>query len=263
MTTTFRQPSMADVFERVLVPAIFAPYAGDLIERARPIGPSDRILDLGCGTGIVARMLRERLGAAAQITGVDVSAPMIAKAREVAPELDWREGNAMQLPFADRSFDLVLCQQMLQFVPDPQVALSEIRRILVPGGRLIASTWKARGEQPLFEALGVVAERHLGACNDKRWSLDGDRLGELVRAAGFTGVALTTHSLVDRYAEFPIRGSVMASNFDLAALAPDELERRLQAVEAESRGVLAGFATAAGFEAPSITNIVVATRSAS
>src|SRR5437870_10512939 len=118
LEAALRQPNFADAYERTVVPAIFDRYARDLVERARPIGPSDRILDLGCGTGIVARVLRERLGGAARITGLDLSPQMIAMAKSVAPELDFREGNAMAIPFADHSFDLVLSQQMLQFVPD-------------------------------------------------------------------------------------------------------------------------------------------------
>ena len=228
MEPVFRNPSIADVFESILVPAVFKPYAQDLIARARPIGPSDRILDLGCGTGIVARLLRERLGGAARVSGLDISAPMIAKARALAPEIDWHEGTAMKLPFADGSFDLVLCQQMLQFVPDPLVALHEVRRVLVPGGRLLVSTWRPRTEQPLFDALGRAAERHLGASNDKRWSLDGERLRELLVSAGFADVVSHTHSLVDHYTEFPIRSSTLASNFEVAALAEAELERKLQ-----------------------------------
>src|ERR1043165_2590961 len=101
-----RLPDFATMFERVLVPAIFDRYARDLVERARPFGPSDRILDLGCGTGIVARVLRERLGGAARLTGVDVNAQMIAKARSIAPDIEWHEANAMTLPFADRSFEV-------------------------------------------------------------------------------------------------------------------------------------------------------------
>src|SRR6266481_2595365 len=92
-------------------PAVAERHARDLVERARPIGASDRILDLGCGTGIVARVLRERLGGAASIVGLDMSPAMIERARSIAPELDWREGNALALPFADGSFDLVLCQE--------------------------------------------------------------------------------------------------------------------------------------------------------
>jgi len=266
METVFRQPSIADIFESVLVPAIFKPYAQDLIERARPIGPSDRILDLGCGTGIVARLLRERLGGAARITGADVSPAMITKARALAPELDWHEANAMALPFADHSFDLVLCQQMLQFVPDPELALREIRRVLVPGGRLILSTWRARPEQPMYEALGRVAERHLGASNDKRWMMTVSRLRELFAATGFADVTFGTHTLVDHYADFPVRGSTMAANHDVAGLSADELESKMQAIEADSREVLGQFASSSGgYDAPSITNVATATvpRSAS
>jgi ubiquinone/menaquinone biosynthesis C-methylase UbiE len=124
-------------------------YARDLIERARPIGPSDRILDLGCGIGLVASILRERLGGAATIVGFDASRAMIEKARLLAPEMDWREGDVMALPFPEDSFELVLCQDMLRFVPDRIGALREVRRVLSSGGRLLASTWHASGDAPL------------------------------------------------------------------------------------------------------------------
>jgi ubiquinone/menaquinone biosynthesis C-methylase UbiE len=260
MEPVFRQPSIADVFEDVLVPAIFRPYASALIERARPIGPSHRVLDLGCGTGIVARLLRERLGGAAQITGADVSPPMIAKARAVAPDVQWHEADAASLPFPDGSFDLVLCQQMLQFVPDRLAVLREVRRVLSPGGKLLLSTWRPRVHQPLFEALGRVAEQHLGASNDRRFILDGDALGELLAAAGFTSVTVETCSLTERYQAFPVRPSALAGNFDLSALSEEERERRLAAVEADSAPVLARFAApGGGYVATSIANVAIAT----
>lgn len=260
MEPVFRQPSIADVFENLLVPAIFRRYAEALIERARPIGPSERVLDLGCGTGIVARLLRERLGGAANIAGADVSAPMIGKAREVAPELAWHEADAVALPFADRAFDLVLSQQMLQFVPDRRAALREVRRVLAPGGRLLVSTWRPRAHQPLFEALGQVAERHLGPSNDRRFCLDGDALRELLVDTGFTDVVIETCSLTERYAAFPVRPSALAGNFELAGLSDDERERRLAAVEADSAPVLERFRAPDGaFEATSITNVAIAT----
>jgi ubiquinone/menaquinone biosynthesis C-methylase UbiE len=124
-------------------------YARDLIERARPIGPSDRILDLGCGTGVVACILRERLGGAAKVVGFDANRMMIEKARLLAPEMDWRDGDVMALPFGADSFDLVLCQDLLRFLPDRVGALREVRRVLSPGGRLLASTWRPYGEEPL------------------------------------------------------------------------------------------------------------------
>src|SRR5829696_3287152 len=146
--------------------AVVDRYARDLVERARPIGASDRILDLGCGTGIVARVLRERLGGAAKIVGVDASPLMIAKARSIEPELDWRVGNAMALPFADGSFDLVLCQVMRHFAADHMAALREVRRVLSLGGRFLVSSYGPRREQPF----------------------EGAALGQALTEAGFTDV---------------------------------------------------------------------------
>src|SRR5262249_36758409 len=110
---------------------------------------SDRILDLGCGTGLVACILRERLGGAAKIVGFDASRVMIEKARLLAPEMDWRDGDVMALPFAPDSFDLVVCQDMLRFVPDRVGALGEVRRVLSAEGRLLASTWRPHGPHRL------------------------------------------------------------------------------------------------------------------
>jgi SAM-dependent methyltransferase len=84
---------------------------------------------------------------------------------------------------------LVVCQQMLQFVPDRAAALREMRRVLAPGGRLVLATWRAREEQPLFEVLGRIAERHLGVPNEKRFLLGDDvALGAMVAEAGFEDV---------------------------------------------------------------------------
>jgi SAM-dependent methyltransferase len=143
--------------------------------RVRPIGASDRILDLGCGTGVIARILRERLGGAANIVGVDASLPMIEKARSIEPELDLRLGNAIALPFADGSFDLVLCQEMLQFVPDRTAALREARRVLSPGGRFLVGIWRPRNEQPF----------------------GGAALGDALTEAGFTDVCVETVFLTE------------------------------------------------------------------
>lgn len=245
-------PNFAETFERVLVPAIFERYARDLVERARPLGPSDRILDLGCGTGIVARILRERLGGGARITGLDVNAQMIAKAKAIAPDIEWREGNATALPFADGSFEVVLAQQVLQFVPDRAAALREIKRVLVPGGRLIASTWRARAYQPLFEALGVIAEKYLGPGSDKRWTLEAAELRDLAGEAGFVDVKLDLASLEERYPAFPIGPSTAAAGY--TAIEPAVMA----AIEAESKAALAAFTTPNGeITNRSVTNVLV------
>ncbi len=255
------QPNFADLYERLVVPAIFDRYARDLIERARPIGPSARILDLGCGTGIIARQLRERLGGAARIVGLDVNAGMLAVARRLAPEIDWREGNAMALPSDDASFDLVLCQEMLQFVPDRAAAVREVHRVLAPGGHFVASTWRPRAELPLHDTIGRIAEGHFGASNDKRWSFgDGDALHALIAGAGFVDVHVETVSLIEEHGEMPLRLGVMAAGHDLAAFSPDDLERRFAAFETECRAALERFAVPGGFAAPSFANVATARR---
>jgi ubiquinone/menaquinone biosynthesis C-methylase UbiE len=258
MEAAAAKPDFADIFERVLVPAIFGPYARDLVERVRPYRPSDRILDLGCGTGIVARTLRDRLGGGARVSGVDVNAQMIAKARSIAPAIEWFEGNATALPFADRSFDVVLAQQVLQFVPDRTAALREIKRVLAPGGRVVISTWRPRGHQPLHDAVGRAAEAILGSCNDKRWSLDGDELVALLAAEGFADIARDTQSLTEELAVWPALPSIMAQGFDLAKLTDAERETKLGEAVRAVEGALAPFATAHGFAAASVTNIVTA-----
>jgi SAM-dependent methyltransferase len=242
MDTVMTQPGFAEMFEKTVVPTLFTPWGRDLIERARPIGPSDRVLDLGCGTGIVARLLRERLGGAATIAGLDANPGMLAVARRVAPELDWHEGNAMALPFQDGAFDLVLSQQMLQFVPDREVTARELRRVLAPGGRVVASTWRPLAELPFYEALTRVAERHLGKSNDTRWSFgDGEALRALLAGAGFEDVHVETVTRPDPSPQLPVRLNVMAMNFDLTGFSHDERERRLAAVETECAPLIARF----------------------
>jgi len=260
MEAAFRVAGFAEIYERVLVPSIFGHWAQEIIERARPVGPADRILDLGCGTGIVARLLRERLGGGARITGIDASPEMVAMARTLAPEIDWREGNAMKLPFADASFELVVCQQMLQFVPDWAAALSEVRRVLVPGGRLVAATWRSRRELPLFDVLGQIAERHLGTSNEKRFLLGDDaELRTLLAETGFANVRIDVVMRVDHFREFPYRGSALAANFDLSKFSDAEREARLAAIENDSRIAAKQFAEGEGLAAPARANVITAT----
>ena len=259
MDQALRTQSFAETYERVLVPSIFGPWASELIDRTRPIGPAERILDLGCGTGIVARLLRERLGGGARISGLDANADLLAMARKLAPELDWHEGNAMKLPFGDASFELVVSQQMLQFVPDRAAAVRDVRRVLVPGGRFVVATWRARHEQPLFEKLGRIAEHHLGTPNEKRFSLGNDaELRSLLEGAGFRDVRVEIVTRAEFYREFPFRLSACAANFDLSRFSADECEAKLSAVEADSIEASKEFAVDGGLAAPARANIVTA-----
>src|SRR4026209_321228 len=131
-SSTERENTMdnpAETYERYMVPVLFAPSAERMVELARP-RPGQRVLDVGCGTGIVARRAAARGGGHGHITGLDASPGMLAVARAAAGReqrsIEWREGRAEALPFSDGEFDLVLCQYALMFFTAPSAALAEM-----------------------------------------------------------------------------------------------------------------------------------------
>jgi ubiquinone/menaquinone biosynthesis C-methylase UbiE len=190
-----KQTNFAEMYERWIVGPLFRPWAEITLEEVN-LAQSDHVLDIACGTGIVARVAKERLGGAGCVVGVDLSPEMLAVARAVASGIDWREGNASALPLRDgEKFDVVICQQGLQFFQDKPAAAAEMRRALVNGGRLAVATWRADDEIPFMRQLRRVAERHLGAIVDQRHCFgDASRLEALIRDAGFHEVRVRTIS---------------------------------------------------------------------
>jgi len=191
----FTTMTFPEIYERLLVGPLFRPFAEDLIARLKP-GVHDRLLDVACGTGIVARVARERMGPAARIVGVDASAPMLVVARGIDSTIDWREGNAMALPVGEgERFSLLTCHQGLQFFPDKTAAVREMRRVLLPGARLAIGTWRPLAEAALFRELHPIAERQLGPVVDARHSFgDADAIARLLTDAGFRSVTVETIS---------------------------------------------------------------------
>jgi SAM-dependent methyltransferase len=152
----------AENYERYFVPAIGAPLAAELVERAA-LRPGERVVDVACGTGIVARLAAERVGAAGAVVGVDLNPGMLAVARASARHatMEWHEASADALPLADETFDVVLCGLGLQFFVDRQEALREMRRVLVPGGRVLINV---PGPAPaLFTVVEEAVAGRLGA----------------------------------------------------------------------------------------------------
>jgi ubiquinone/menaquinone biosynthesis C-methylase UbiE len=194
------QASFPEMYERWLVGPLFRPWAEATLDEVR-LSQGDRVLDVACGTGIVARVAKERLGDSGYIAGVDVSSDMLAVARNVAPGIDWREGNANSLPLNEgEKFDVVVCQQGLQFFPDKAGAVTEMRRALSPRGRLAIATWRSDDEIPFFRELRTVAERHLGPIVDQRYGFgDAALLERLLREAGFEDVQVKSISRTIRF----------------------------------------------------------------
>lgn len=168
------EASAAEAYEQYFVPILFAPWAERIIDAA-DLRDGDRVLDVACGTGIVARRAAERVGERGTVVGLDLNEGMLAVAEqaaaEVRPPIVWRRGDAADLPFPDGSFDVVFCQQALQYFPDPVEALGEIRRVLAPGGRAILSVWRSLDYQPGYVVLAGALERHVG-----------DEAGEMMRS---------------------------------------------------------------------------------
>ena len=157
--------SPAGAYERFFVPAIFAPWARELLRRASP-RPGERVFDLACGTGAVARRVGPVVGPAGRVIGLDRSAGMLAVARELptlgGATIAWCAGDAASLPFADGAFDLALCQQGLQYVADRAAATRELRRVLAQGGRAAVAVWRSAGHNPFFREVNEALARHTG-----------------------------------------------------------------------------------------------------
>jgi ubiquinone/menaquinone biosynthesis C-methylase UbiE len=152
----------AAAYERYLVPAIFAPFARSLVELTAP-APGERVLDVACGTGVVARHAAQAVGPHGRVVGVDVNPGMLAVAASLAPGIDWRQADACRLPFDDGVFDVALCEQALMFFPDRAAALGEMRRVLAPGGRVALSVWRGLEHNWFYAAFAAALERHAGA----------------------------------------------------------------------------------------------------
>ena len=176
-------------YERFFVPAIGAPLANNLI-RLAALRPGERVLDVACGTGTVARLASQQVGATGTVAGLDINPGMLAVARSTTPNIpiQWHEASAQSMPFPDASFDVVLCQMGLQFMPDKPAALREMRRVLVSGGRLILNL---PGPTPrLFtimrEALaGHIAPEPAGFVNLVFSLHDPAEIQNLLAGAGF------------------------------------------------------------------------------
>ena len=146
--------TIPQLYERYLVPLIFEPYAADLAARVAHYQPSN-VLEIAAGTGVVTRALAKTLPSEVSILATDLNPPMLAQAAAVgtARPVAWQAADAMQLPFPDGAFDMVVCQFGAMFFPDKAKAFSEARRVLRPGGRFIFNVWDRIGQNEFADIV--------------------------------------------------------------------------------------------------------------
>jgi ubiquinone/menaquinone biosynthesis C-methylase UbiE len=232
-----RNHTAAEIYEQHLVPAMFEPFARDLI-RLCDVRRSDRILDVACGTGIVSRLAIAYVEVSAgKVVGADINSVMlnVARHRSAGKDIHWKEGSAMSLPFPNESFDLVICQQGLQFFPDRLKALTEMNRVLVGAnrnggdkncgyGRLVLSVWTSIKDSPGFSILERLLQETISHEAATVMQLphslsDSSELVSLVRAAGFSKILskevtkTISFSSVEEFVVGFTNGSMLASYF--------------------------------------------------
>lgn len=204
-----RMKTPAEVYEEFFVPGLFGRCTSELLDLVPPRA-GERVLDLGCGSGIVARTVAPLVGSSGTVAAVDIRPGMLAVAA-AQPDpggalIDWHEGDALALDFDDASFDLVLCQQGLQYFPSQSKALDEMRRVVTPGGRVGLAVWQGLDRHDLFRALTEAEVRHLSVVGVTYEDAaapflrgDPDWLREAVADAGLGDVQVEERSFEARF----------------------------------------------------------------
>jgi len=231
----------AQLYENNYVPTLFGPWA-PRVAGAAGIRSGDRVLDVGCGTGILAREAARRVGVDGHVAGLDLDEGMLSVARLVGPGIEWRQGDAGDLPFADESFDVVVSQFALMYFPDRPAALREMMRVLMPGGRLVVAVWAPHERATGYVELARIARRFAGEeaveiIRKPHVLGQPETLKSLFNQAGIGNPAIAiqdgiyTQPSIDYFLESEVKGSPLNNLFDdesyppfleetIAALAP-------------------------------------------
>ena len=196
--------SAAQIYEELFVPALFGQW-GSVVARAARLGPGERVLDVACGTGVLAMAAAELVGAKGSVVGLDASGDMLAVARRKSDRIEWRESRAEALPFPDERFDAVLSQFGLMFFEDRARALREMMRVLRPGGRMAVAVCDAVERSPGYAALADLLQRLFGdrvaSAFRAPFALGDPRaLRSLCAEAGIAGAQVERHPGTVRFA---------------------------------------------------------------
>lgn len=251
----------AELYESAFVPALFAEWAPHVIDVAG-IGTGDAVLDVACGTGIVARTAAERVGTTGRIVGLDLNDAMLAVARRLRPQLEWRQGDAGTLPFPDRSFDAVTCSFGLMFFPDPTASLREMSRVAADAGTVALVVPASLADQPAYGPFVEAAARHAGpqavSLLGTYWSCgDLDELQALLAGAALEVVGTRTRTGTVR---FRSPGDFVATEVDSTPLRERISDDVYDRIRADAHTALAPFTNPDGAVAAPIVCHIVAAR---
>jgi ubiquinone/menaquinone biosynthesis C-methylase UbiE len=189
--------SIPEIYDRFLVPLIFEPYADDLAARVATAQPRD-VLETAAGTGVLTRALASRLAPSTRIVATDLNQPMLDQAakRQAEGRIEWKQADALALPFGDGGFDVVACQFGAMFFPDKVQGYREARRVLRPGGRFLFNVWAPIEENEfadvVTEALATVFPNDPPRfmARTPHGHHDVGRIREDLEAAGFTDISV-------------------------------------------------------------------------
>ena len=197
VTASEQEIAAAAAYEDLHVPALFKQWAPRVVNAAQ-IQAGNRVLDVACGTGVLAREAVSHVGDTGFVAGLDATPGMLAVANRLAPTIEWREGVAESLPYQSQSFDAVVSQFGLMFFQDRAAALTEMMRVLVPGGRVSVAVWESLENSEAYPIEVAMLERLAGqaAADALRAPFvlgDKAELATMFKDAGFTAVEVATH----------------------------------------------------------------------
>jgi len=154
-------PDQAEAYEAYFVPAIFAQWP-DQVCNAAEIQSGEEVLDIGCGTGILARTVAERVAPRGSVAAIDLNEGMLQVARRINQNILWRQSSAEDLPFSDNRFDVVVSQFAFMFIDDRQAAMAEVKRVIRPRGRIAIAVWAPIERSRAYMQFADSVQKHAG-----------------------------------------------------------------------------------------------------